>query len=91
MPVVVSANIFRNPEQEDCNQNQADAGVARGDDDSQGGDHRGAHQIDGDDEFSPIEPIGQRPGVQAEEQPRQLLQKWGEGDQTRVAGERCDE
>ena len=45
---------------------------------------RSARAVDGDDDQSPVEPVGERAGVQAEQQRRQPLQQRGQRDQEGV-------
>ncbi len=54
-------------------------------------DEQGAEQSTVDHEPSPVEPVGQRAGVQTEQQRRRPLQQRGQRHQERVVGLRRDE
>ncbi len=78
------------PETEDGHQHDHDGGLAGRHKNGQSGDQNSPQQINSHDQHSPVEPVGQRAGVQPKEQPRKLLQQRGKRHEERIAGERGD-
>ena len=83
----VSANTSASAEQEHRDEHDRDVDVDRSRWRARASAEHDARGAVGDhDHAAPVEPVGERPGVQAEQQPRQALQQRGQGDQERVVG-----
>jgi hypothetical protein len=77
--------------EEQDHQDDGDVDPSRSHEDGQDGEERRPHHVDGDDETTAIESVGQSPGMETEEQRWQPLRQESGAHHPRVLGERSDE